>query len=142
MSAVRDIRNQLKPEVALDPQVIASNTTTVGEIIDTADLDGGLMVSISATVTDGDYTMLLEQSAQANFGGGITVIADENLIGDVDSGQEADAILSASGIKNLGIVNQPERFVRLSVVSANFSSVGAVVAAMYHGKKEVSKISN
>ena len=37
MSGVRDIRNQLKPFVALLPQTIATDTTTVGPIIYTAD---------------------------------------------------------------------------------------------------------
>jgi len=141
MSAVRDIRNQLKPLVGLAPQAIASDTTTVGPIIDSAGYDSGLMISLIAEITDGSYTMLLEQSADSAFGSGVTAIADENLNGDVDSGQEADAALSASGVSSLGIVNQPERYVRLSIVSAGTTS-GAVVAAIYHGKAEVAKISN
>ena len=141
MSALRDIRNQLKPLVAIAPQTISSNTTTVGPIVDSADFDGGLMFSMNAEWTDGLFTPLIEQSADSAFGSGVTAVADDNLIGDVDSGQEADAAIGADGVKNLGVVNQPDRFLRLSIVSTGVTS-GAIFSAIWHGKAEVSKISN
>ncbi len=141
MSALRDIRNQLKPEVALAPQTIASDTTTVGAIIDTADADSGVMLTINAEWTDGLFTPLIEQSSDPAFGSDVSDVADENLIGDVETGQEADAAISADGIKNLGVVNQPGRFLRLSMVSTGTTS-GAIISSEWHLKKEVSKISN
>lgn len=139
--SVRDIRNQLKPLVALAPQTIGSNTTTVGPIIDSADYDGGLMFTLNADWTDGLFVPLVEQSSDSAFGSDVSDVADENLISDVDAGQEADAAISADGVKNLGIVNQPKRYLRLSIVSTGVST-GAIVSSVYHGKSEVAKISN
>lgn len=142
MSALRDIRNELKPLIALEPSVIASDTTNVGPIIDSADFDGGVMLTLALNgANPGTFTPLIEQSSQANFGGDVSDVADENLIGDVETGQEADAALSADGISNLGVVNQPKRYLRMSVVSSSTSGASDF-AAFWHGKAEVSKISN
>lgn len=141
MSGLRDIRNQLKPLVALAPVTIGSNTTTVGAIIDTADYDGGVMFIMNAEWTDGLFTPLVEESADSAFGSGVTAVADANLIGDVDSGQEADAAIGADGVKSLGVVNQAGRYLRLSIVSTGVTT-GAIFSSAWLGKAEVAKISN
>lgn len=141
MSALRDIRNQLKPLIALEPQSIATDTTTVGAIIDSAHYDGGVMLTLLANWTDGLFVPLIEQSSQANFGGDVSDVDDANLIGDVETGQEADSSFAADGIKSLGVVNQPKRYLRLSIVSTG-TTLGALMASTWHGKAEVSKISN
>ena len=56
MGALKDIRNQLKPLIALKPQQINTDTTTNGEIIDTAEYDGGIVFTMSMAYTTGTFT--------------------------------------------------------------------------------------
>ena len=141
MGAVRDIRNQLKPGIALEPQTINSDTTTVGEIIDTADFDGGIVFTQFITHTSGTFTPSIEESESATFASGNTAVIDANLIGDVDTGQEADSALTAAQlISSIGVVNNIKRYLRYSIVS----SLGAngVIGACVHKHAEVKPISN
>ena len=127
---MKDIRSDLAYAVALDPQTIASDTTTTGEIIDTADYDGGVMVTQLATVTDGTFLPVLEESADSTFAT-YSAIADANLIGT-----EADATLSTTqAVSTIGI-NNTLRYIRYKVTSAS-TTTGAVIAAVYHKKAEV-----
>ena len=137
----RDIRNQLKPNVGFEPQVVNTDTTTVGEIIDTADFDGGVMLTHQVTWTSGTFTPLIEESDSPTFASGVTEVADTNLIGDVTTAQEANAALtSAQLIASLGVVNNLKRYLRYSCVS----SLGAngVVGGMWHKDEEIAPITN
>lgn len=140
MGAVRDIRSQLQPAIALEPQTINTDTTTTGEIIDTKDLDGGVMFTQCVTWTTGTFTPFIEESASDSFATS-NAVADVNLIGDTASGQEADAALTTGQlVTSLGVVNNLKRYLRLSIVSSG--SADGVVAAVFHGKNEIAKISN
>jgi len=141
MGAKRDIRSDLLPNIAIEPQVINTDVTTVGEIIDTADYDGGILFTHQVAWTSGLFTPLIEESDSQTFAAGTTVVSDINLIGDVKTGQEADAALSAAQlIASLGVVNNLKRYLRASVVT----SLGAdgVYSASWHKKAEVQPISN
>jgi hypothetical protein len=141
MGAIRDIRSQLKPEIALEPQTINTDTTTTGAIIDTADYDGGIVFTQSVTHTSGTFTPSIEESDSATFASGVTAVADANLIGDTKTGQEADAALTAAQlISSLGVVNNLKRYLRYKMVS----SLGAngVVSAVVHKRAEITEISN
>ena len=140
MGAKRDIRNQLKPNIALEPQVINTDTTTVGEIIDTANFDGGIVFSQLITWTSGTFTPLYEESDSDSFATS-NVVSDDNLIGDVKTGQEADAALtSAQLISNVGVVNNLKRYLRESIVSS--LGANAVIAATCHKHEEILPITN
>ncbi|UCF50260.1 MAG: hypothetical protein JSU91_01910 [Thermoplasmatales archaeon] len=140
MGAIRDIRSQLSPIIALEPQTINTDTTTVGEIIDTKNYDGGIVFTQCVNYTTGTFTPLLEESDSDSFATS-NVVADTNLIGDVKTGQEADAALSASQlISSLGVVNNLKRYLRLSIVSTD--SADGIVSAVAHGKNEIAAISN
>jgi len=136
----RDIRSNLKPAIAFEPQTISSDTTTTGEIIDTKDFDGGIVFTQMVNYTSGTFTPKLEDGDDSGLSDA-AVVADANLIGDVKTGQEADAALTASQlVSSLGVVNNLKRYLRLSIVS----SLGAngIVAASVHGKSEVAPITN
>ena len=136
-----DIRNQLKPLIALEPQDITTNTTTVGEIIDTKDYDGGIVFTQFINHTSGTFTPLIEEGDESNLSDS-SVVADTNLIGDTKTGQEADAALtSAQLISSIGVVNNLKRYLRLSIVSTGISGSN-YVAATAHGRQEVSPIEN
>lgn len=145
MGAIRDIRNQLEPNIALEPQVINSDTTTVGEIIDTADYDGGIVFTQLINWVSGTFTPKIEESDSETFAAGVTEVADESLIGDVKTGQEADsALTSAQLISSIGVVNNIRRYLRYNIVStgAGQESPNNIIASVCHKHAEVAKISN
>lgn len=131
MGATRDIRNQLKPILSLEPQVINTNTTTVGEIIDMADYNKGITFALSQAVTAaGTLTPLLEESVDPAFATS-NEIDDIYLVGDVETGQEADSALTATqDISSIGAVGNPKRYIRLSIVSTDSPNVIASVVAL------------
>lgn len=140
MGAIRDVRSNLKPLIALEPQTISSDTTTTGEIIDTKDYDGGIVFTQIVNHTTGTFTPLIEEGDASNMSDA-SAVADANLIGDVKTGQEADAAL-ASGqlVSSLGVVNNTKRYLRYKIVSTN--SANGIVAATCHGKQENKPITN
>jgi hypothetical protein len=141
MGTTREIRNELKPFIALEPQVINSDTTTVGEIIDTADFDGGIVFVQSIAWTAGTVTPLIEESSADDFGSDVSDVADANLVGDVETGQEADSALTTGAlISSLGVVGNVKRYLRYSMVSTGSANVVASAVAL--AKSEVSPISN
>ena len=125
----------------MEPQTINTDTTTVGEIIDTADYDGGIVFTQFITHTSGTFTPLIEESDSATFASGNTNVADTSFIGDVSTGQEVDSALTAAQlISSIGVVNNLKRYLRYSIVS----TLGAdgVIGSCVHKKAEIVKISN
>ena len=125
---IRDIRNNLKPILA-QTDVISTDTTTDGAIVDTADFDQGVVFLFLATAyTDGTYTPLLEESATGAFAGEETAIADKNM-----QGTEAGAALSAADAE-LGVLGSigitgTLRYIRSTIVSAS-TSTGATITTI------------
>lgn len=128
--AVREIQTMVLPQNAFNVQTISTDTTTDGNIIDTAAFDGGILFVIQAgTVSAGNVTPLLEESDNSNFSSE-SAIPDSNIIyGTLTSGQEAAAIINTTGqVKSIGVVGT-KRYVRLALVSASSANliVGATV---------------
>lgn len=137
---LRDIRNQLKPIIALEPQTINSDTTTAGEIIDTKDIDGGLVFLLSCTHTSGTFTPLIHDGDESNLSDA-AVVADTYLIGDTKTAQEAGAALTADQLtSSIGVVNNMKRYVRISIVSTG--TADAIVSVEAAGKSEQAPITN
>jgi len=122
----QDLYNEIKQINALDIQTIASNTTTAGDIIDTAGYSSLTFVFQTGTLTDGDYTVLIQDGDDSGLSDAAAV-ADTELLGT-----EAGASFTADGDDNktskIGYVGV-KRYVRLSIVSTSTSS-GAVVGAI------------
>lgn len=135
---IKEIYNNLYPAVAFNVQAITTDTTTNGNIIDTADYeDGVLFAMVSGTLTDGTYTPLLEESASSTFATS-NVIADANIVpvavsGTLyETGQEAALAFAATEddtVKTVGVIGT-KRYVRLSFVSASTSSGGTIGAVV------------
>lgn len=126
---MRDDKNNLKISNALNPQAITSDTTTAGAIIDTANFDSLTFAITSGTLTDGTYTVLIEDDTASNMGTAAAV-ADAYLIGT-----EALASFAASEdntTKKIGYIGN-KRYVRLSIVSASTSSGGLMSAVAIQG---------
>jgi len=117
-----DSKNNIKPEIALDIQAIASDTTTVGNEIDTAGFESVSFILETGAYTDGNYTLLIEDTDTS--GSGYAPVADSFLIGT-----EADTVLSAAnGVSRIGYVGK-KQFVRASVVSDTVTT-GATVGGL------------
>jgi len=127
----REISSNIFTAEALAPQEIASDTTTVGAILDLANYDGGATLAIhSGTLTDGTYTPLVEEGDDPALSDAAAVADTDLYRKGVTSGQEADAAFAATDdneIHKLAYIGT-KRYIRLSIVSASTSSGGFLSA--------------
>lgn len=129
----REIHNTEFPNVALDQQQITTNTTTVGNIIDTQQLGGFNSLEFyiqSGVITDGDYAIFLEHGDDPNLSDAVPV-PDSDL-----TNLESSAGFAPSDdqkVKRIGYIGD-KRFVRPSLVSTNTSSGGffTILALLAH----------
>ena len=132
-----DQKNNLSIANAFDIQTISSDTTTAGDIIDMQGFEALTFVFQTGTVTDGDYTVLIEEGDAANLSDAAAV-ADSDLIGT-----EADASFTAdtddNAVSSIGY-RGGKRYVRLSIVSTNTSSGAVVGAIAVKGKPATAKV--
>lgn len=118
--------NTTNTKIALAAQSIATDTTTVGEIINLTAVEMMLFAIMIGVYTDGDYQFIIEQSDDP------TMVAD---VTDVDVTDQIRGNLYSAAITPSGS-NKVYRFqllkfqayARLKVVSTNTSS-GTLIAA-------------
>lgn len=124
--AIFDIESSHKVEVALVPTAITSDTTTVGEIIDTKGFGGVLFAVQEGTFIDGSFAILLEESDDETFTTS-NVVDSDLVLGDLTP-------LTATGhLLQAGYIGK-KRYVRLSIVSTLVSSGAAINALVIKGK--------
>lgn len=123
-----DITHSLRNEIALNVQAIASDTTTVGNIIDVSDSLAANLTFFSGAVTDGSYVILLEESESAAFATS-NVVADTDMLGQdsdsTDAPELQTTITAANEIKKLGYVGA-KPYIRVSVVSTTVTTGGTL----------------
>lgn len=122
MKNVFDLHHATKVTPGLTSQTIATDTTTLGEIIDTAGFTALEFAVLSGTLTDGAYAVSLLESDASDMVGATAVAAAEQL-GDADF-----AIADDDGAKRIGYIGK-KRYCRLSVVSTA-TTAGGVLAAV------------
>lgn len=131
--AKKDMHNNILQKPALNPQAIATDTTTAGVIIDTQGFESVEFIIQSATITDGTYTPLIEE-------GDASDLSDASAVADADLlGTEAAAAFAAADdneAKRVGYKGQ-KRYVRLSLVSAGTSTGGTLAAIAVLGHPHV-----
>lgn len=119
---MKDQKTLLKVENALDLTTLSGAGSTVGEIIDRDGfeavtfinrVDGHSAGAVTPLIEDGDDSALADASA----------VADAFLIGT-----EAEASLSADGVKTIGYVGQ-KKYVRMTLVAVG-TSVDAKVSGL------------
>jgi hypothetical protein len=135
----RDLKNNIAADLGFYA-VISSNTTTAGQIVDTANYDGGVMFSFAALAyTDGVYTPLLEESDDSGMSGAVTIPAARiiGLASAVVTALGAATTLGAA-LATLGIT-WTKRYVRLSLVSTVVTT-GATIVAMTHKVPEIKPV--
>lgn len=130
---IKDNRSGNLSKLAMN-EIINSDTTTTGAIIDTADYDSGTFTILSSVYNAGTYTPILYESADSGMSGA-TAVADANLIGT-----EAGAALSAVTADGASLVSfgvfGTLRYLRLSMVSV--SSTTTTIIATFTGGTLVS----
>jgi hypothetical protein len=126
---MKDLHNNIKTEVAFNTAAISSDTTTNGAIIDMQGFDSVEFVIQSATLTDGSYTPLLEESDNADLSSS-NAVADAHLLGT--EATAAFALADDNTVKKLGYIGN-KRYVRLSLVSASTSTGGTLSAVVVKG---------
>jgi hypothetical protein len=118
-----DLKNDLKELVGVDIQAISSDTTTAGNILDTAGFEAVTFVQATGAYTDGNYTLLIEDGDDAALSDAAAV-SDDFLIGT-----EAATVLSAANsVSRIGYVGK-KRYVRASIVS-DTTSTGATAGVI------------
>jgi len=122
-----DLKNNVKDNVGLAPVAIATDTTTVTAIIDTADFGSLVWQIMSGVITDGAYTIVLEESDDSAMSGATAVPAAERL-GDLPA-----FALSEDGVsKRVGSIGKL-RYQRLSIVSVSTTVGGLFSVAAIQG---------
>jgi len=145
--STQEIFNELLPALALNQQAIVSNTTTVGNIIDTYNADKGIKIDLfSGVITDGVFVPLFEESDDVAFATSNDV-ADINIvpvkIGTIwyKTGQEAISqfILTDDNIiRSFGLIGT-KRYIRLSMISTGVTS-GGFFTAISNAKGNLSSV--
>ncbi len=129
---MRDIYNRTNVKVAVDNATIASDTTTVGNIIDRKGAESLMFVMIAGTITDGAYLPLVEHGDDSGLSDAAAV-PDAQLIGT--EAEAAFALADDDETHKIGYVGD-KRYVRLSIVSsATTTGVDAFGAVAVEGAK-------
>lgn len=118
-----DLKTNIDEKLALDNAAITTDTTTVGNEIDTQGFESVTFITQVGVVTDGTYTPAITECDTS--GGTFTAVSDTFLIGT-----EADAALTASNtVSRIGYVGK-KRYVKLSLVSSATKSGVAAASAI------------
>lgn len=116
-----DIHSRLKADNALDDTNIATDTTTNGEIIDTALFDSLEFIPRTGTLVDGDYAISMEHGDESNLSDATAVTAEETI-------GVATELSAANEVTRVGYIGK-KQFVRLVITSTN-TSTGADLSAI------------
>lgn len=129
----KDITSIIALLLALNVQVIASDTTTEGNILDTALFESIDFACFTGTLTDGDYEFQLFEGDAVDDEDNPTSITDESQVTDTDdligALPDFDADTDDNKIEHFGYVGN-KRWLQIKVVSTNFASAGAVIGAI------------
>lgn len=119
-----DLHNNVNAAMALKEAAITTDTTTVGEIIDTAEFGSLEFIISSGTITDGAYALKLEEGDDSGLSDAADVPAAD-ILGDLVGFVAADD----DAVKRVGSIGK-KRYQRLSIVSTGTTtgadSIGAV----------------
>lgn len=118
---VEQIHQGVSQSTALSITSISSNTTTNGNIIDTAGFEALEFLFLSGAITDGAYAVKLQHGDAANLSDAADVDSDEQL-GDADYALADDNIA-----KRLGYIGK-KRYVRVVITSTAVTTGGSIGA--------------
>lgn len=119
--ASQDLHNNIDERVALAIQLINTDTTTAGVIIDTAGYESLEFIMQAGVVTAGDVTLIMQDGDDSGLSDVATVASDFRLGSLVT--------LDATGITRVGYVGK-KRYVRVSAVSATSANLTVGASAI------------
>ena len=125
----KDLHNNTFPSLGLDFGSITTNTTTVGNIIDTRGYEALEYYIISGSISDGAYAILIEEGNESDLSDATTV-ADNELLGTLANAGFTDA--DDATVKRIGYIGA-KRYVRISIVSTGVTSGGTFSALAVQG---------
>ena len=112
----RDLHSNVDDRVALNAAVINSNTTTVGNIIDSLGYESLEYIVAVGTLVDGAYALLLEEGDDAALADAAAVPADETL-----GALTGFALTDDNTTKRVGSIGK-KRYQRLSIVTTGVTT--------------------
>ena len=128
MNNVFDLHHKVSQSAGLTSQTIGSNTTTLGEIIDTKGFTALEFLLLSGTLTDGAYAVTLLEALEGDpTMAAATAVSTEETLGDADYALDDD-----DTAKRIGYIGK-QRYVRLSVVSSAVTTGGNLAAVALLG---------
>jgi hypothetical protein len=118
-----DLKTNIDEKLALNNAAITSDTTTVGNEIDTAGFESVTFIAQLGVVTDGTYTPSITECDTS--GGTFTAVVDADLIGT----EAAAALTATNTVSRIGYIGK-KRYVKFSFVSTGTSSGVAAASAV------------
>lgn len=118
--------------IALDIAAITTNTTTVGNVIDTKDFDAIEFALATGVITDGEYDMIVEHADNVGMTGA-EVVPAADLLG-VSTQLTASDLLTRIGYIGGTLANgtyAKRQFLQVSIVSADTSTGGTMGVLAY-----------
>lgn len=118
---MRDLLNGLVSKLAKAAAAIATDTTTNGLVIDLQGFDSCRFDVASATLTDGDYAVSIQEGSESD-GSDMADAPASAVLGAVSFAPADD-----NTVKSLSYVGS-KRYVRLKIVSTNVTTGGTLGA--------------
>jgi hypothetical protein len=131
-----DLHTEVNGAVALDLTAISTDTTTAGNIIDTKGYEAIEFFVWTGTLTDGTYTVLLEEGDDSGLSDAAAVDSSETL-GTLP-------VIPATGddsVYRVGSIGK-KRYQRLSIVSASTTSGGTLGSIAVLGYPQVGPVAD
>ena len=122
---MKDVYHDSKAELALDVQLINSDTTIVGNTIDNQGFLGQLFEAFTGVLTDGDYEVKLYEGDESDMSDEAEVAAGD-VLGTIPN-WTADT--DDDKIGYFGYIGH-KRYTRVKVVSTNNGGSGATLGAV------------
>lgn len=118
----KDLHNNVDERNALNAAAITTNTTTVGNIIDTKGFESVVLAAILGVRTDGTYTLKLEHGDDSGLADAADVAAADRL-------GSLTAMNASNQVARIGYIGK-KRYVRLSIVSTGVTTGVAAAGAL------------
>ena len=124
----RDLVSSVMTQVGVNSQAIATDTTTVGNIIDSSGFESLTFALVTGGITDGDYALVIEDGEDAGLADAapvdplLLINALPSFTEDTDDNLSLD----------IGYVGK-KRYVRASIVSTNVTTGGTLMCLAIRG---------